>query len=468
MATVGMSAVGTLLPTINPSFASTPNLREFSLRAAPGKTTIAPEPYAETEIWGYNGVTPGPELRVKQGDRLRITVENALTEETTVHWHGLRIPNAVDGVPHLTQRPIKPGEEFVYEFDAVDAGTFWYHPHQRSFEQVGRGLSGPLIIEEHDPIHVDRDITWVLDDWRLTKKAAISNDFGNRHDMAHSGRIGNTVTINGQIPDTFAVRRGERIRLRLINAANARIFALDFKEHDPIIIALDGQPVTPHAPNSGMVVLGPAMRADIILDMTAGADSTYSIIDRYYAGLEYELTTIAYAVEPLRDKAPNWPMALPANQIPEPDLSTNNRHEIIFNGGMMGGMMMGDQASNMMEMMHDGHLWFINGVPATGHIMDPVLTLKQGESHIITMTNNTAWDHPIHLHGHSFRVISRNGQPTEYGEWQDTVLMAPREKVGIAFVADNPGDWMFHCHILEHSASGMMAVIRVGDGSLKT
>jgi FtsP/CotA-like multicopper oxidase with cupredoxin domain len=169
-------------------------------------------------------------------------------------------------------------------------------------------------------------------------------------------------------------------------------------------------------------------------------------------------------------------MALPANPLPEPDLGNAVRHDVVFNGGMMGEMVMaqmggsmGDGASDammrgmgsMMGMMHSGKMWFINGVAAEGHIMEPMLTLERDRSHVIAMTNATAWHHPIHLHGHSFRVISRNGEPTKHREWQDTVLMAPRERIGIALVADNPGDWMFHCHILEHQAAGMMGVIRV-------
>src|SRR3546814_8287665 len=104
----------------------------------------------------------------------------------------MRVPNAMDGVPHLTQLPIAPGESFVYEFDAIDAGTFWYHPHQRSFEQVGRGLYGPLVVDEAEPIAVDRDVTWVLDDWRLQKDASISGGFGNMMDTGMAGRLGNT------------------------------------------------------------------------------------------------------------------------------------------------------------------------------------------------------------------------------------------------------------------------------------
>jgi FtsP/CotA-like multicopper oxidase with cupredoxin domain len=431
-----------------------------------------------TTGWCYNGAIPGPEIRVRQGERLRVMVENALAEETTVHWHGLRVPNAMDGVPHLTQTPIGVGERFVYEFDAIDAGTFWYHPHQRGFEQVGRGLYGPLIVEEQEPIRVDRDVIWVLSDWRLTKSAAISDDFGNRHDIHHNGRVGNTVTINGRVPDSFPVRKGERIRLRLINAANARIFSLDFAGHEPIVIALDGQPVAPHAPDGGQVVLGPAMRADLIIDMTGEPGSRVSVVDRFYQGLEYRLIDLAYVDAPLRESAPDWPMALPDNPLPEPELKNASRNEVVFNGGMMGEMIAAEMGAkmgpgapggrmggmhSMMEMMNSSSAWFINGVAAdeSSHVMKPMLTLARDKSHVIAMTNATAWHHPMHLHGHSFRVISRNGQPTLHSEWQDTVLVSPREKVEIAFVADNPGNWMFHCHVLEHQAGGMMGVIRV-------
>ena len=461
-----------------PARATPPPLR---LVAAPSRQDLFGDAARSTAVWTYNGSVPGPEIRLRQGEPVRIAVENRLDEETTVHWHGLRVPNAMDGVPHLTQKPIAPGETFVYEFAAPDAGTYWYHPHQRSFEQVGRGLYGALVVEEREPIEVDRDVVWLLDDWRLTPNGEISNDFGNGHDMSHNGRVGNTVTINGRIPDAFAVRKGERLRLRLINAANARIFALDFQEHDPVVIALDGQPVAPHRPANGLVVLGPAMRSDLILDMTGGAGSRMSVNDRFYKQLEYRLVDLAYDATPLRDHKPEWPMALPANPLPEPDLGNAARHDVVFNGGMMGatvmqemggrmgsgsvsgtmgGGMMRDMGS-MMGMMHANKIWFVNGVAAEGHVMEPMLTLERGRSYVIAMTNATAWHHPMHLHGHAFRVLSRNGTPTRRREWQDTVLMAPRERVEIAFVADNPGDWMFHCHILEHQAGGMMGVIRV-------
>jgi FtsP/CotA-like multicopper oxidase with cupredoxin domain len=437
--------------------------RDFKLVTAPTRARLVGAKDSETAVLAFNGTVPGPEIRVRQGDRVRIAVENQLAEETTVHFHGIRLPNAMDGVPHLTQRPIAPGETFVYEFDVPDAGTYWYHPHINSAAQVGRGLSGAFIVEEREPIRVDRELTWVLSDWRLLPDAQISDDFGNRHDMAHNGRVGNTVTINGRVPGALSVRSGERIRLRLINAANARIFGLKFTGHQPMVIAYDGHPVTPHAPAEGAVVLGPAMRMDLILDMTGKPGERFQVVDDFYRSLAYRLVDLAYDGELLRQGPLESPIQLPANTMPEPDVTSAERHNVAFNGGMMGMMMMRERGIgiSMMDMMHTGKIWFINGVAMLGHVMEPMLTLTRGRSYVLAMSNETMWHHPMHLHGHAFRVISRNGAPTRHREWQDTVLVAPRERIEIVFVADNPGDWMFHCHILEHQESGMMGVIKV-------
>jgi FtsP/CotA-like multicopper oxidase with cupredoxin domain len=472
------------------TWATTQSDPEHRLVAGPARVPLVGGQYPDTDAWAYNGSVPGPELRFRQGQRVRIVVENRLQEDTTVHWHGVRVPNAMDGVPHLTQAPIAPGETFTYEFDLPDAGTYWYHPHERSFEQVGRGLYGPLIVEEPQPIRVDRDIAWVLDDWRLRPDAEIRDDFGNFMDTSHAGSIGNTVTINGRVPSTFAVRANERIRLRLINAANARIFSLEFQGHRPRVIALDGQPVEPHEPSNGRVVLGPAQRADLVIDMTARPGEPHAVIDGFYKDSAYKLVDIAYETESLREAPIDTPIRLAKNPVPEPDLGTAQRHEIVFGGGMMssnmmsgeameqmmrrmmGGGMMGDgmmgrgmmgdgMTGGMMRGRSDGKIWTVNGVSTTGHLHKPFLTLERGRSYALAMHNDTAFHHPIHLHGHAFRVLSRNDKPTTYREWQDTALMAPRERVEIAFVADNPGDWMIHCHILEHQAGGMMGTIRI-------
>jgi FtsP/CotA-like multicopper oxidase with cupredoxin domain len=471
---VAASGAAAAVSVLRPWRAQAGSPSEYRLVAKPGHAHLVGGSYPQTAVWSYNGAVPGPEIRVRQGEHLRIAVENRLAEETTVHWHGVRVPNPMDGVPHLTQRPIAPGEIFFYEFSVPDAGTYWYHPHQRSFEQVGRGLYGPLIVLEREPIQVDRDVTWVLDDWRLLPDAQISDDFANFMDASHNGRVGNTVTVNGRILEAFAVRAGERLRLRLINAANARIFGLELQGHRPTVIALDGQPVEPHEPAGGRIVLGPAMRADLVIDMSGRPGERFGVIDTFYRGLEYRLLDLVYEDTPLREHPLDRPIGLLANAIPEPDLAEAERHEVTFDGGMMsgvmggggmGGMMRGGMMGGMMEGKMRGaqhsSIWAINGVSMTDHVMEPFLILRRGRSCVLAMHNHTAWHHPMHLHGHAFRVIARHGRTTRYQEWQDTVLMAPHESVDIAFLADNPGDWMFHCHILEHQGAGMTGVFRV-------
>ncbi len=439
--------------------------KQVRLVASTARIPLVGAPHPDTSVWCYGGEVPGPTIRARQGDRLRVEVVNDLPEATSVHWHGVRVPNAMDGVPHLTQEPITPGGSFTYEFDLPDAGTFWFHPHQRSFEQVERGLAGALIVEETDPIQVDRDVVWVLDDWRLRGDASISGDFGNIHDVAHAGRLGNTVTLNGRVREEFWLRAGERIRLRLINAANARIFALSFGEHAPQVVAFDGQPVEPHRPVQDRVTLGPAQRVDIILEATGTPGRRFAVTDAFYRGQSYRLLDLAYTDEPPLRAGPLGQMVrLPANPVPEPDLTTALRHEIVFGGGMMGGMAGGrvhGRAMDMREMLQNGLAWTLNGEAATVHAHEPLITLEQGRSCVLALRNETVWHHPMHLHGHTFRVLTRNGVPTRWQEWQDTVLAGPREQVEIAFMADNPGDWMFHCHVLEHQAGGMMNVIRV-------
>jgi FtsP/CotA-like multicopper oxidase with cupredoxin domain len=439
------------------------------LSAAVTRQQIAPAEYPETEVWSFNGRAPGPELRFRQGERARIVVENRLPQETTVHWHGLRVPNAMDGVPHVTQAPIAAGERFIYEFDLPDAGTYWYHPHSRSQEQVARGLYGAFIVEEREPIRVDRDLTWVLSDWRLTPEAQPREDFGSGFDVTHAGRIGNTVTVNGRFDDAgsgFAVVAGERLRLRLINTAVARIFALRFDRHEPQIIALDGQAVAPHAPPDGVIVLGPGMRADLVLDCMLAPGARASVSDAFYRGSSRRLIDMRYSnAVPLRTQAPVWNVALPPNAVPEPDLARATRHSVVLQGGAMGRLREAEYEGTRQPLaqLFRAHqvAWAINGIAVKQHVHAPLVTLKRGTSCVLAVENDTQWHHPLHLHGHLFRVITRNGAPTLRREWRDTVLMAPREKAELAFVADNPGDWMLHCHVLAHQAGGMMTMLRV-------
>lgn len=454
----------------------------YRIVAAPAAAPLRGEGRASTGVWAYGGTIPGPALRVGQGERIRVVIENQLPEDTTVHWHGIRLPIAMDGVPGISQSPIKPGESFTYDFSPPDAGTFWYHPHADSLQQLGRGLSGVLIVEERLPPSVDRDLVWLLADWRLDDNGRIAGGFGNTMDAMMSGRVGNLATLNGRLSQGEAAQTGERVRLRLINGALARIMALRFEGHRPVVVALDGQPCDPHEPDNGRILLGPAMRVDVMIDMVGDPGRRYSVTDEFYAELGYTLTELVYGTTPLRpSRAFAAPPALPSNPLPMPDLAASTRHELVLQGGMMGagkmaglggmgtgqgtmgmmGSMMGSAGSGM-----DGTnaAWAINGSSMVGDGqsgMAPLLTLKQGQSCILALRNETAWWHPMHLHGHSFRVLTRNGTTVPHHQWGDTVLLAPRDVVEVAFVADNPGDWMLHCHIMDHQLAGLMGIIRI-------
>ena len=423
------------------------------LQAARARQSLAGAAHPATDVWAYNGTVPGPVLRYRQGERLRIEVENRLDAETTVHWHGVRLPNAMDGVPHVTQAPIAArGGRFTYEFELPDAGTFWYHPHLGSPEQVGRGLSGALIVEEREPPAVDRDVVWLLSDWRLDREARIAPDFMSAMDASHAGRIGNTVTVNGAVLESFSVRPGERLRVRLINASNARIYGLRFEGHEPWLIAFDGQPLEPRRLAGERIVLGPAQRADLIVDCAAQPGSRHRVVDDFYPRSAYRLLDLVYEGSARRrDFAPL--QRLPANPVPQPDLARAERHRIVFGGGMMGAM--------PSQREHRGVFWTVNGkaIPERHHDHAPLVSLKRGTSCVLELVNETAWHHPIHLHGHVFRVLTKNGEPAS--QWGDTTLIDPRSRAEIAFVADNPGNWMLHCHVLEHQESGMMALVRV-------
>lgn len=421
-----------------------------------------------TELWGFNGRTPGPELRFRKGDLARISVSNGLTKNTAVHWHGIRVPHAMDGVPYVSQPPIIPGATFEYEFLLKDSGTFWYHPHERSFEQVGRGLYGALIVEEASPPAVERDIAWVLSDFLLDPATGAHQPFGVMSVHAQAGRIGNVITINGADVGSgirLEVAQGERVRLRLINASTARVFSLAFDGHKPWIIAFDGHGVTPHLLAASDTFLGPGMRLDLILDCVNQAGQEFSVNDLISGQGLAKITYPGRA--PLRSAALPAPARLAANDIPVPDLKKAVRHEIEFRGGDAGPLgigMVNGKAISYDDMKHKyGLAWTVANHAAIEHEHqhEPLLVLKHNASYVLNLSNRTAFAHPIHLHGTPFQVLRYNGVAPRYPEWRDTVFMNSFDDVQIAFVAATRGDWMFHCHILEHAASGMMGVIRI-------
>lgn len=450
----GSTAFAMAVPTL--SFGAVP--ATSSLRAATGMANLGLPKGAATPIWGYEGKTPGPLLRVKQGERLTRRFINDLPQPTTVHWHGVRIANAMDGVPDLTQKLVQPGTEFLYDFELPDAGTYWYHPHNRTWEQLARGLYGALIVEEPDPPKVDRDEVLLIDDWRLGENGSLHEEsFGEMRDWAHSGRLGSWITVNGQGEYKATVKQNERLRLRLVNTANARIFTLGGKGMTGWVIALDGQPLAKPLPFD-LVTLAPAQRADLIVDVIAESGGEAFL----FATARDE--RIAIGIFDVKGRARagllDAPTPLPANPVPElSDLSGARQATLRMEGGAMGGLQVASyqgQQLGIRELVAAGRVWAFNGMADMPE--QPFVDAQQGEVVRIKMDNETAWPHAMHLHGHHFRQIEADGRT---GPLRDTLLVDPDQSVEIAFVADNPGNWLFHCHMVEHAVSGMMTWIRV-------
>jgi FtsP/CotA-like multicopper oxidase with cupredoxin domain len=426
------------------------------LRAAPAEVQLVPAEYGPTAVWAYDGKVPGEGLRLRQGDRLTRRFVNGLAQDSAVHWHGVRLPNAMDGVPGLTQAPVPPGGAFLYDFAVEDAGTFWLHPHLHTLEQLGRGLFAPLVVEEREAPEVDDDLTLMINDWRLGEDAQILDDFGALHDMAHNGRIGGYLTVNGTPELRHPVRPNQRLRLRLVNAATDRVLLLAVQGLEGWVMALDGMPLAAPLPLEE-VRLGPAQRADVIVDVTAGTGA-----EAYLASVERD-GAYALAVLPVegtgnaRRPAPD---ALPPNRLETPDLDGARRLELRMEGGAMGGMMQARVDGELLPMdalVERGVVWALNGVanrPET-----PMAEAARGESLRIEMINDTAWPHAMHLHGHHFHAVAPDGS---LGPARDTMLVDRAQRVEIALVADNPGDWAFHCHMISHQMSGMTTWLRVG------
>lgn len=248
------------------------------LVAAPSEHQLLPLNYGSTQLWTFNDQFPGEALSVRQGQRFRRRLVNRLAEPTSIHWHGIRIDNAMDGVPGLTQEAVQPDALFDYDFVVPDAGTFWYHSHNRSTEQVARGLYGPMIVQELDPPDVDQDITLMLDDIRLEGSGLLAEGFDNLHDRSHAGRIGNVMLTNGVTEFSAPVRRHERLRLRLVNASNARVMQLGLQGLEGWTVALDGMPLETPQPVRSAFLLAPAQRIDLIVDVIAeGGDEAFLV-----------------------------------------------------------------------------------------------------------------------------------------------------------------------------------------------
>lgn len=432
--------IGEALPTAAPPVTRE---RTIELRAAPAEIEQAGRTLA---VWAYDGTVPGPILRVRLGERVRVRFRNDLPQPTTLHWHGVRVPNAMDGVPGVTQPPIPPGGSFVYDFVPKDAGTFWFHPHVRGSEQVERGLYGVLVVDEAEPLPWSRDVVWVLDDWLLDGTGQVYPEFNTRRDLAHDGRWGNRITVDGSVGKELSVRAGERIRLRLVNTANGRVFAPDFGELDARVIAVDGMLTAEPLAAEGFE-LAPGNRLDLDVGFpTADRGRTFGIVDRFIARRPITLATIRVLDE----------------MVPTPDFEPPSNPAIPVWAGALARPVDHEYRLNARRGGPYGIEWTINGRVWGEHQID---ALPAGRWARIRFTNESFRLHPMHLHGQFFRVLARNGKPVDEPYFRDTVLLRRKETVDVGMVPLDWGTWALHCHILEHAEAGMMTAVEVGASS---
>jgi FtsP/CotA-like multicopper oxidase with cupredoxin domain len=426
-----------------PLWANQPELPMISLQA---RETTASWLEVPTPIWKYNQ----PMLRMQQGVTQLIRVTNHLQVPTTVHWHGLRVANAMDGVSGLTQEPIAAGASFDYEIMSPDAGTFWFHSHHNTIEQLARGLYGALVVTGNDEPLFERDWPLLIDDWNLNTNGRIDSEFTNRHNQSHAGRLGTFLTINHQRgPWLGQAKAGDRVRLRLINSATNRILQLRAEFPGALWLAKDGQPLSIPEPMPEMFILGPGERWDIgwlardsgrLLEVSGGASLVV-------AEVEVSQGEKAYI--------PSYPgaMALPGNPMPQLPVGVSQKVPVLLEGGAMGQLQTAQyqgERYSFPELASQGQFWAISG--QTGMPKEPLFRARQGESIELQLDNRTAFPHTLHWHGHHVWAD---------GRWQDSLTMPQGQKRSVRLLAGSPGKWLIHCHMIDHQATGMMTWFEV-------
>ena len=427
-----------------------PKVVEVNLTARLAEVEVAPG--KRVHAWTYNGGLPGPLIKTRLGDRLIVHFTNELKEPTTVHWHGVRVPIEMDGVPGISQPEVKQGESFTYDFVVRDAGLYWYHPHVMSAAQVGFGLYGALLVEDPDEgVGVVDQVTLVLSDIGFDAKGQPEPaDSGGSAGMVF-GREGDYVLVNGRVRPVLRARPGAPQRWRIVNAAKSRFFYLDLEGQAFTVIGVDGglqeRPVT-----SDILLVTPGERVDVIVAPKGKVGTPLTLramlYNRGYGSVQYrgveDVMTIEFTNQPPIAAAPvrvgrtmsppTVEGATPVNFVLTLPPMENNKSEFRVNG-----------------------VPFWKAKPFVAAL---------GETQLWTVKNDSDWDHPFHLHGFFFQVIDEKGQPVRPLAWKDTVNVPMKTTARLLVAFDErPGEWMFHCHILDHADGGLMGTVLVGGGS---
>jgi FtsP/CotA-like multicopper oxidase with cupredoxin domain len=400
------------------------------------------------KAWGFNQSVPGPTLRAQKGDALIVRVKNDLKESTVVHWHGIRLTSGMDGTDSV-QRPIAPGEEFEYNFIVPDTGTFWYHSHQNETNQMERGMYGALIVEEGTDLVVDQDRVLMFDDMKLTPE----NEFkiGNslsRWIERHDGREGDTLLINGKENYAIEMNAGQTERWRFINSSSARYVRVFLGGRKFRQIATDGGLLEYPVELTDLMIV-PGERAEIL-------------VGPFKEGESFKLQSLKYdRMTMLKSKDRKFATINVLGPMPSaftmPELMRTIQPLTTRNAAV-------NRKVNLsvgLSIKH-GIDFLVNGET---HADDKPVVL--GELQVWEVRNTSLMDHPFHLHGFFFQVLEVDGKAPEYVSWKDTINLKPRSSVKIAWMPDRTGQWMYHCHILEHHEAGMMGHFEVVDRSTR-
>jgi FtsP/CotA-like multicopper oxidase with cupredoxin domain len=427
-----------------------PRIVEVNLVAKVASVEVATG--KRVNAWTYNGGLPGPLIRAHVGDRLVVHFKNELPQPTTVHWHGVRVPIEMDGVPGISQPDVQPGDTFTYDFVLRDAALYWYHPHVMSAAQVGFGLYGALLVEEpQDDVGIADQLTLVLSDIGFDRSGTLeSAESGGPAGMVF-GREGAYLLVNGKVMPRLLARSGAPQRWRVVNTAKSRFFFLDLDGQPFVKIGGDGglqeKPVT-----SPAVLVTPGERVDLLV-APRGSPTTPLVLramlyNRGYGSVEYrsveDLMTIEFSDQPA---LPKRPLPTVTRTITPLDTTGATKVDITLT-------LPPQDASGQSEFR-------VNGVPFWK--AKPYLA-KLGETQLWNIRNDSKWDHPFHLHGFFFLPVDANGVPLRPMEWKDTINI-PMEKTAYVLVRfdERPGEWMFHCHILDHAEGGLMGTVNVGN-----
>lgn len=441
----------------------TAGIFDAPLRAAPAQFDYLGGGRA-TDALAYNGASPGPTIIATEGDRVRVRFENRIPgQPSTVHWHGLPVPADQDGNP---MDPVASGGDRLYEFTLPEgcAGCYWYHPHPHLYtaEQVARGLAGAFIVRPRaDPLPAElEEHVLMFTDLRID---AAGRMMGFTADDMMNGRLGDHLLVNGRRNPLLVTAPGTTLRLRLVNATNARFLRLAFDGLPMTLIGTDGGLLGAPVPGLAELLLAPGERAEIVLQMPAATGRQIALRllphDRGWMMGAMPAATQSVALTLRTEGAMRTPVALPPALRPITALAAPaafKRIELTERMGMMGGASM--MAGGMMgwQFLLDGKLFDMNRIDWTS---------VAGQVEQWEFVNRSSMDHPMHIHGTQFQVVETERQgirtPAPFLAWKDTVNVPRGASVRLRVRFESPGLRLVHCHVLEHEAQGMMGVLRV-------